>query len=129
MGIAVAVVTAKDSEMVARRVKELGIIHYVPGAKNKLDTVIQLAESLGITKGECCFTGDDMVDLPVMQAVGVSFCPNDAYPYVAERANIQLNVSGGQGVARMVCDMLLLASNQYDAAYQLASTEAFERQR
>jgi len=35
MGIQVAIVTAKDSKMVAKRVSELGVKHYFAGVKDK----------------------------------------------------------------------------------------------
>lgn len=129
MGIQVAVVTAKDSAMVARRMNELGIHHYFPGCKDKLKTVASLTQSLELSLKQCCFVGDDMVDVPVMREVGVSICPEDAYPLVAEVADMTLDLSGGEGVARRVCDLLLVAQNRFESAYQLASTEAFERNR
>jgi 3-deoxy-D-manno-octulosonate 8-phosphate phosphatase (KDO 8-P phosphatase) len=129
MGVHVAIVTAKDSLMVKNRMNELGIQHYFPGVKDKLELTLKLASSLNVGLEECAFVGDDMVDLPPMQAVGISFCPSDAYPLISEMADIVLAVPGGKGVARLVCDILLQSKGQFEAAYQLASSSAFERNR
>lgn len=129
MGIVVAIVTAKDSEMVARRVSELGIQNYIPGSKDKLAALKRLVDVLGLETEQCCFVGDDMVDLPAMQAAGISVCPEDAYPLVAEVADVCLTIAGGQGVARRVCDLILAAQGHFESAYRLASSEEFERKR
>lgn len=129
MGIHVAVVTAKDSDMVHRRISEMGIAHYVPGCKDKRSAVARLAQELNLELSQCCFVGDDMVDLPAMMDVGVSVCPKDAYPLVSEKADIALTVNGGQGVARLVCDLILNAQGRCEEAYQLTTTETFERKR
>jgi 3-deoxy-D-manno-octulosonate 8-phosphate phosphatase (KDO 8-P phosphatase) len=129
MGIAVAIVTAKDSAMVAKRVSELGIQHYFPGTKNKKETVTVLAKHLAIELEDVVFIGDDMVDVPAMSIVGASFCPNDAYSYVQQLVDEVLPVSGGQGVARYVCDLVLTAQGKYDQAYNLTMDAAFERKR
>ena len=128
-GLEVVVVSAKDSAMVKKRMCDLGIDSYFPGSKNKLAVISSLCDKRGISLDQCAFVGDDMVDVPVMSATGVSFCPRDAYELVAEKADIVLDLDGGKGVARMVADMLLVAKNEYDQAYQLATTSLFERKR
>lgn len=129
MQIAVAVVTAKDSAMVSKRMSEMGIKHYIPGCKDKLSALTRLAAELSVPLEQCCFVGDDMVDLPAMNQCGLSISPVDAYPMVAEAAMVTLPVGGGKGVARWVCDLILYAQGQYDKAYQLASNAHFERNR
>jgi 3-deoxy-D-manno-octulosonate 8-phosphate phosphatase (KDO 8-P phosphatase) len=129
IGVAVAVVSAKDSPMVAARMDDLGVNHYFPGTKDKLKVLSNLAESLGVKMNECCFVGDDMVDLSVMSKCGVSMCPNDAYPLVQESAQISLTKNGGEGAARLAADIILVAKGEYESAYKLASLPEFERSR
>lgn len=128
-GIELAVVSAKNSDMLARRMKDLGVQHYFPGVKDKRECVIDLARSLGVQASQTAFVGDDMVDLHVMAWCGLGLAPSDAYPFVFERADIQLPVAGGAGVARYVVDLILKAQGLYDEAYRTASLPHFERQR
>ncbi len=128
-GIEVAIVTAKDSAMVRKRVTELGIKHYFPGTKDKHATLKSLCEQLDLDVDQSAFVGDDVVDCSAMAASGISFCPSNAYPLVKNYADIVLNIGGGQGVARMVADILLIAKGKYEEAYQLASSSIFERNR
>ena len=128
-GFNVAVVTAKDSPMVRSRVTEMGIRHFYPGAKDKLLVITELCDQLAIPLTSCAFVGDDIVDIPAMSASGISFCPFDAYPLVKSKANVVLSTAGGNGVARIVADIMLVAHGKYQEAYQLASTSLFERNR
>lgn len=129
MGIDVAVVSAKDSPMLACRMAELGVHHYFPGTKDKREAVAALAQSLGLQPESVAFVGDDMVDLHVMAWCGVALAPEDAYEYVRERADVVVPVGGGQGVARYVGDMILHAQGLFEQAYRTASLPHFERNR
>ncbi|TXR53539.1 KdsC family phosphatase [Reinekea thalattae] len=127
--IAVAVVTAKDSAMVDQRMSDLGVEYYFKGVKDKVAIVQQLLDRLELSLEQVCYVGDDMVDLSVMTQVGVSICPSDAYALVCEQASIVLPLGGGQGVARLVCDIVLNAKGVLAEAYKLAATPLFERNR
>ncbi|MDN3649624.1 HAD-IIIA family hydrolase [Reinekea marina] len=129
MGIQVAIVTAKDSKMVAKRISELGIKYYFPGVKNKQNKVTELASKLGLPLEEVAFVGDDMVDIPAINVVGVSMCPSDAYDYVLENVDYIVPKKGGEGVARHVCDLLLKAQGKYKLAYEKSMSADFERKR
>lgn len=129
MGIQVAVISAKQSAMVERRMQDLGVANYFPGTKDKLKVINKLASDHQLTLEQCCYVGDDMVDLPVLGAVGMSICPNDAYPLVRQEAKIVLPTGGGQGVARIVADSILYAQDNYQKAYQLSTLPEFERKR
>lgn len=127
--IHIAVVTAKSSDMVTRRMEDLGVSRYFKGVKDKLAVVNELCADLNIGLEKVCYVGDDMVDLKVMEQVGLSVCPADAYALVQKNTDIVLPVSGGEGVARLVCDLILNAKGLMKDAYQLAATPHFERDR
>lgn len=127
--IHVAVMTAKDSAMVRRRMSELGVELYFPGVKNKQKCLEELIEHLNIQANEVCFVGDDMVDIPAMTVSGFSICPNNAYIKVQQFVDIIAPIGGGEGVARYVCDLILEAKDQYEQAYKLSTTAHFERKR
>ncbi|WP_108127679.1 KdsC family phosphatase [Saccharospirillum mangrovi] len=128
-GIAVAVISAKDSPMLARRMQDLGVQHYFPGTKDKQACIQALCQALGIDAEQAVFVGDDMVDLVAMGWCGVGMAPADAYPIVQKQADLLLSSKGGEGVAREVADLILNAQNQYDSAYALSATPEFERRR
>jgi 3-deoxy-D-manno-octulosonate 8-phosphate phosphatase (KDO 8-P phosphatase) len=51
--------------------------------------------------------GDDINDLPVMRAVGVSVCPSDAINEVKSTCQIILTKAGGLGCVREFIDAYL----------------------
>jgi 3-deoxy-D-manno-octulosonate 8-phosphate phosphatase (KDO 8-P phosphatase) len=127
--VAVAVISAKDSPMLARRMSDLGVQHYFPCTPDKQQCLLELCQRLGISEQQAAFVGDDMVDLKAMSACGLGMAPADAYEAVRDQADVVLRSRGGEGVAREVADLILIAQDQYQQAYCVATTPLFERKR
>ncbi len=113
MGITVALVTARNSEVARRRAEDLRIRAYI-GVKDKLACVGELCAELGIGLDAVCFMGDDLPDLPVMRAVGLSVAPADAHAFTAERAQLRTHARAGAGAARELCDLLIAAQGGFE---------------
>ena len=113
-GIEVAVITARMSHMVTERTAELGIAHVYQGQDNKLACYDQLIHALKLAPEQCCYCGDDLPDLAIMQRVGLSFAVANAHPWVRERARWRTQLCGGEGAVREVCDLLLAAHGKAD---------------
>ena len=64
----------------------------------------------------CGFMGDDVIDLPVMTLVGFAASVPNGHPEVQARAHYAAQVRGGHGAVREVCDFILRAQNNYEAA-------------
>lgn len=127
--IPVAVISAKDSQPLAKRMDELGVKYFYPGSKDKKTVLDSLLSELAIAPGEVAYVGDDMVDLPVMREVGVSLAPSDAYALVKNECDWVLALSGGQGVAREVADLVLGSKFELSSIYEQATKPDFERKR
>jgi 3-deoxy-D-manno-octulosonate 8-phosphate phosphatase (KDO 8-P phosphatase) len=95
--------------MVTERTAELGIAHVYQGQDNKLACYEQLIHALKLAPEQCCYCGDDLPDLSVMQRVGLSIAVANAHAWVRERAHWRTQLRGGEGAVREVCDLLLAA--------------------
>lgn len=113
-GIEVALVTARDSASATHRARDLGVRGHV-GVHDKLGTVQALATELGIALGHVAFMGDDLPDLGVMRAVGFAVAPANAHAWTREHAHWCTGARGGEGAARELCDLLLVAQGRMDA--------------
>jgi 3-deoxy-D-manno-octulosonate 8-phosphate phosphatase (KDO 8-P phosphatase) len=108
-GVATAVISGRRSGMTRRRCRELGVRHVLQGVEDKLTAFQRLLGRLGISSGECACVGDDLPDVPLMRAVGLSFAVADAHPQARSAAHVITRLAGGQGAVREVCDYLLEA--------------------
>jgi len=111
-GIEVAIITSRMSHMVTERTAELGIAHVYQGQENKLACYEQLIHALKLAPEQTSYCGDDLPDLPVMQRVGLAIAVANAHPWVHERARWRTRQRGGEGAAREVCDLLLVAQGK-----------------
>lgn len=107
-GIQVAFVTARRSPVAELRARELGVASHTFVA-DKLACVREIAGGMGIGMDEVAFMGDDLADLAVLLAVGLSVAPENAHAWTRERVHWRTHAHGGKGAARELCDLLLAA--------------------
>lgn len=113
IGIAVGVISARKSPALQTRLNDLGIKHCYLGVNNKREVFEQLLIDLGISANECCFVGDDVIDLPVMHECGLKFSVENGHFIVKDIADWIAPLTGGHGAVRAICDVLLYSQNNY----------------
>lgn len=94
----------KKLKVVRDRADLLGIQKVYVGSENKLDILNAWHNELGLNLSQTIFVGDDINDLDIMGAVGMSACPADASPTVKKKADIVLRKKGGEGCIRELVD-------------------------
>lgn len=114
-GIATALITARNSPLVARRGEELRVDHVHIGTRGKLEALRAIADGIGIAMEAVAFMGDDLPDLACLRAAGLAIVPADAHPWVREAAHWTTPRAGGEGAARDACDLLLHAHGRIEA--------------
>jgi 3-deoxy-D-manno-octulosonate 8-phosphate phosphatase (KDO 8-P phosphatase) len=110
-GIAVAFVTARPGAVAAHRAAELGAQAHAEVA-DKRTFVGTLAREHGLGMDAVAFMGDDLADLQVMRAAGLSAAPADAHPWILQHAHWRSRNEGGRGAVRELCDLLLSAQGR-----------------
>ncbi len=115
-GVAAAIISARKSDTVARRAADLGILHLRQGVHDKRATFEQLLAQTGIEAAACGFIGDDVIDLPVLLRAGFAASVPNGHPEVRARAHYITQAAGGRGAVRELCDFLLRAQGNYEAA-------------
>jgi len=106
-GVNVAVVSARSSGPLERRLSELGIEHVRLNCREKLAGLAEIIAELGVDLDQVCFVGDDLLDVPVLQAVGFGVAVADAHPRAKAVAKLVTRAAGGQGAVREVADYIL----------------------
>jgi len=106
-GIEVAILSGRRARCVERRATELGIPHVIQGAGEKLPVFHKLIATLKLQAAQTCYMGDDLGDVPVLQACGLAFTVPDAPPEVKRAAQYVTRRRGGEGAVRDACEFLL----------------------
>jgi 3-deoxy-D-manno-octulosonate 8-phosphate phosphatase (KDO 8-P phosphatase) len=115
-GVTVAIISARQSAIVARRAAELGILHVYQGVHDKRVAFEQLLAAASMGAEACGFAGDDIIDLPILARVRLSVSVPNGHPEVQARVHYLTQAAGGRGAAREVCDFILRAQGNYEAA-------------
>jgi len=106
-GVDVAVITGRNSAIVANRMQSLNVKHIIQGQENKLPALLTLIKELKIKLDEVAYIGDDVPDIACIEAVSLGVAVNDAHPLVMKKANYISFTRGGFGAVREVCDLIM----------------------
>ena len=112
-GITPAVITGRDSAPLRLRMKALGIAHARFGTEDKLPAAQAILAALGLDWSQAAAMGDDWPDLPVMQHAAFACAPANAHAQNKAIAHHVTAERGGEGAARALCDLLLVAGGHY----------------
>lgn len=124
--IATAIISAKQSDALAKRASDLGVLHFFPGTKDKWPCLLGLMQQLNLAPDQVCYVGDDVIDLKVMKKIGLPIAPADGFWMVRQHAALVTSVAGGKGVAREVADLVLGSRMDLESAYIKAMLPEFE---
>lgn len=107
LDIPVSIFTGENTQIVARRAAKLKIEHCYLGVKDKLALATELCDRMGITLEDVAAIGDDINDLRLLRAVGISGAPANAPSYVKDAVTFPGAVSGGYGAFREFVETIL----------------------
>ena len=109
-GIIPIIITARSSRIVENRCKELDIIEYHQGCRQKFETLKKILVEYSSKKGgeyslkNVAYIGDDILDLncmiPIKKEGGFIGCPSDSVDEVIEVADYVCTHKGGDGAVR-----------------------------
>ncbi len=113
LGVDVAIITGRSSPAVSRRAADLGIQHVVLGATDKGQAIEELAQLLDIPLARVAAMGDDVLDLPMLNRVGLSTTVADAPAMMRARVDWVSPLPGGYGAVRALIDTLIDAQGKW----------------
>ena len=113
-GLEVAFLSGRRSDAAFHRARELEITRFYEGVRDKVAILEELLAALNLTPAEVAAVGDELVDLPLFQRVGLAVAVADAVPEVRAAAHWVTSLPGGQGAVREVCDLLLQAQGRWE---------------
>jgi 3-deoxy-D-manno-octulosonate 8-phosphate phosphatase (KDO 8-P phosphatase) len=112
-GLTVGLLSGRPSEATRRRAAELGITLVSQAGPDKLRAFARVIEDEGVREDEVAYMGDDLLDLGILERVGLSGAPADATPEVIEAAGWVSRHDGGRGAAREFIEVILRARGRW----------------
>lgn len=106
-GVPVALISGLKADWVVERFRRLGITDFYLGVQDKAACLDELLLVHGLTDEQVAYVGDDTIDLPVLERVGLAVGVPNGRPEVNRRVHWVTRAAGGEGAVREVCDMLL----------------------
>lgn len=123
-----ALISGRKSEATAVRAAQLKIDDVYQGYLNKLQPLEELLDKYGLSDEEVAYVGDGLVDLPVLERVGVPISVPKAHPLVRAAADHITERSGGQGVVLEVVEWILTQQGRYEEVLALLRAKLHETQ-
>lgn len=108
----IAIISARYSPATEFRAKELKIDDCYNGGLNKLHAYNDLKKKYSLSDDQIAYLGDDMVDLPVMESVGLPIAVANATPDIMQVAEHTTEVKGGEGAFREAVEWIIKKQNR-----------------
>ncbi len=113
-GHKVAVITGRTSDIVRLRSAELKIDDVYQGSMSKKAALADLLAKHDLKAEEVCYIGDDLIDIPVMNRVGLPCAVANAVAEVKSAAVYVSEKEGGRGAVREIVEMILKAQDRFE---------------
>lgn len=102
LGIKTAIITGRESKMLAYRARELKINAFYQNKKNKVPAYKELLAEYQLKDEEVAYIGDDLFDLAVMKRVGFPATVADATEEAKSVSILISDFAGGKGAVRQI---------------------------
>lgn len=117
-GICPAVITGRDSAPLRTRLAALGVTQVRYGTEDKHPAAEAILAELGLAWSQAAAMGDDWPDVPVLRRAALACVPRTAHAEVRALAHHVTDAAAGQGAARELCDLVLMATGHYHGLWQ-----------
>lgn len=108
-GVEAGLITARASEAVTRRARDLCLKYVYQKVTDKVAVYESLVKELDLRPFEVAYMGDDWLDLALLRRVGLSATVADGAFEVRQCVDYVTKKAGGQGAVRELCDLILEA--------------------
>jgi 3-deoxy-D-manno-octulosonate 8-phosphate phosphatase (KDO 8-P phosphatase) len=112
-GLAVGWLSGRISKPVSRRAKRLNVSFLYQGQLDKLAAARRVCRLKKVSLAQVAYMGDDLIDIPLLKAVGFSAAPSNARPEVKRVCDYVAKASGGKGAFREVVEKILKSQGRW----------------
>ena len=109
-------ITGRECATTSHRAEKLKIDKVYNGVIRKIESYNELKKEYNIEDHEICFIGDDIIDMPLFEKVGLAVSVPNAPDYVSKHAHYITSKAGGHGAVREVIDLIISSRGKFDDA-------------
>jgi len=113
-GLKTGIITGRKSAAIEKRADELKIDVLKQGSFNKLEPYNEVKKEFGFNDNEICYVGDDVLDIPLLNLVGLSASVLNAREEVKSICDYVTVAKGGRGAVREIIDLILKGQGKFD---------------
>lgn len=106
-GMKLGIISGRGAPAVEMRAKDLKLDEVLLRVDDKLAAASGIMERRGLSEDELAYIGDDLIDIPLLKAVGFSAAPRNALPPVKRVVDYVTTTKGGEGAVREFIDVIL----------------------
>lgn len=106
--------SGRHSRGIQERADELGMQEVHLGKLEKGRVFDEILERRGLRADEVCYFGDDVLDMPVLERVGMPVTVAQARPYVRDLCCYVTQAPAGHGAVREVIELVLKLQGRFD---------------
>lgn len=113
-GFASGFLSGRNCPAVVQRATSLGVGEIHLGKLDKLPALLDIQQRLGLDLDEIAYIGDDLLDLPVLEKVGLAATVPNGRQEVKERVHLVTETRGGHGALRELVESILKAKGLWE---------------
>lgn len=107
LGIKTIFLSARNSKILKLRAKDMRVAEVIGAVLPKEKALPGIKIKYKVSEKEICFIGDDLIDLGMINRVGLGIAVSDATLAVRRAANYVTKKRGGEGAVREVIDLII----------------------
>lgn len=120
-GFRVKIISGGYSPQVQDRLEKLGVNDVSMSVLDKKAHLEDFMKANQLKKEEVLYMGDDLPDIPAMNAIGLACCPADAVNEVKEIVQYISPLNGGFACVRDVIEKVLKLNDKWEYRVDIAS--------
>lgn len=113
-GLRVAIITGRESPMVARRAKDLGVTELHQRVEAKRGSFESLLARHDLAPADAACMGDDLLDLPLLAGTGLAITVPSGAAEVRAAAHYTTRRPAGAGAVREAIELILKSQGRWD---------------
>ena len=112
-GFKTAIITARSSNVVSLRARDLNVDKTYQDAYPKVIAYEQMLKDFNVTDSDVCFMGDDLPDRQIIKRAGLGVAVANAAADVKRSAHYITKHCGGDGAIREVIELILKGQGKW----------------